>query len=70
MTEQVQQPDLLKKVGGVLMFIPFIGIPVVIASFGIKVAGFLFNAAGSLLGQATTALSSVCCSGQTSSKVS
>jgi hypothetical protein len=68
MTEQLQQPDILKKVGGVLMFIPFIGIPVVIASFGIKVAGFLLNTASSMLGQATTALTGVFCSGQTCSK--
>ena len=68
MTEQLQQSDVLKKVGGILMFVPFIGIPVIIASVGIKVAGFLLDTAGSVLGQATSALTGVFCSGKTCSK--
>jgi divalent metal cation (Fe/Co/Zn/Cd) transporter len=68
MTEQLQQTDIVKKVGGVLMFIPFIGIPVILASFGIKIAGFIINAAGSVLGQAATVLSGACCSTQNCSK--
>jgi hypothetical protein len=68
MTEQQQQPDMLKTIGGILMFVPSIGIPVLFASVGIKIAGFIINTAGSVLGQAATVLSGVFCSGQNCSK--
>jgi hypothetical protein len=70
MTEQTQSPDIVKNVVGVLMFVPSIGIPVFFASVGIRIAGFLFNVAGSVLGQATKTLSGVFCSGQNCTPVS
>ena len=67
MAEQTQSPDILKSVGGVLMFFPPIGIPVFFASIGFKIAGFLFNTAGSVVGavagQASNIVSGIFCSG-------
>ncbi|NTW69978.1 MAG: hypothetical protein HGB23_09065 [Chlorobiaceae bacterium] len=68
MEEQTQTPDIVKNIVGVLMFIPPIGIPVLIAGVGLKVAGFLFNTAGFVVGaagsQVSKVLGSMCCSGQ------
>jgi hypothetical protein len=47
-----QQPDIVKNVTGVLMLIPSIGIPIFFASVGIRIAGFLFSVAGTVLGSA------------------
>ncbi|WP_166808686.1 hypothetical protein [Candidatus Chlorobium masyuteum] len=70
MAEQSQSPDIVKNVVGVLLFVPSIGIPVFFASVGIRIAGFLFNTAGSVAGavagQVSTVLGSVFCSGSAS----
>ncbi len=67
MAEETQSPGILKSVGGVLMFFPPIGIPVFFASIGFKIAGFLFNTAGSVVGaiaaQASSIVGGIFCSG-------
>jgi hypothetical protein len=67
---QIQQPNVLKNVVGVLLFIPSIGIPVLFASVGIRIAGILLNVAGSIVGTATSVISGVISPRQTGTRVS
>jgi len=69
-TQQMQQPNVLKNVVGVLLFIPSIGIPVLFASVGIRIAGILLNVASSIVGTATSVISGVISPRQTGTRVS
>jgi hypothetical protein len=58
MTEQIQQPNIVKNVIGAIIFLP---------ALGIRTAGFILNVAGSILTQAGMILTGIFPSGRSGS---